>query len=69
MGKTLLAFFITLLIVIVVCTIIAIVRQNKINKTNKSSTVSGADNHVMETGKYSGKYSICKKIGEANAEF
>ena len=66
MGRTLFVFFITLIVVIIACAIIAIIRQNKISKENKNSTVTGADNHVMKTSKYSGKYSTCKKIGEMN---
>lgn len=69
MDKALLAFIFTLIAVIIVCTVIAIVKQVRINKTSKNSTVVGSHNHRMKTKNYSGKYSICGKIGEADAEF
>lgn len=69
MANSLFVFFLSLFIVIVFCAIVAIIRQRLSNKKNQSCTVSGSDNHIMETSKYSGKYSVCKKIGEADAEF
>lgn len=69
MDGALIAFFISLLIVTVICTIIAIFRQVNNERETKDPTVSGSHNHIMQTHRYSGKYSVCKKIGEANAEF
>ncbi len=69
MDGALIAFFISLLVVVVVCTIIAISRQIKNEQATKDPTVSGSHNHIMQTNKYSGKYSVCKKIGEAHEEF
>lgn len=69
MDKALLAFIFTVVAVIIVCTVIAIVKQVRINRTSKNSTVVGSYNHRMKTKNYSGKYSICGKIGEADAEF
>ena len=69
MDSTLLTFLISFSIVVAVCIVGAIIYQVKNEGEIKEPTVSGSDNHVMQTKRYSGKYSVCKKIGEAHAEF
>lgn len=67
MNEILFSFLISLSIVVGVAFFVALVRQIKLGKSTKGSPVSGADNHVMK--RHTGKYSVCKCIGEENAEF
>ena len=69
MDTSLLALLVSSFVVVIVCSIVVIIRQVLNDKETKNRTVSGSDNHIMKTEQYSGKYSRCVKIGEANAEF
>lgn len=67
MIKSLLAFVISLSIVILICTVVAVVRQHKINKREYSVTLPINDN-IMDTSKYSGHYGTCN-TGIVDKEF
>ncbi|GEM_PF-3454219 len=69
MDNILLSFIISLSVVVIVCTITAIIRQIIINSKTKNDTVSASDNHIMDSKKYSGNYKICNSIEVADAEF
>ena len=70
MDINLLFFFVSLAIEVIICVFLAIIRQHLIEKkTLSSNSMKKADNHIMKTEQYSGKYSICSEIGEADAEF
>lgn len=69
MDKSLMAFLISLIIVVVIAVVAAIIRQCQINKDGRNSRMRGSGNHVMETSRYSGCYSVCKQIGEADEEY
>lgn len=67
MDEILFTFLMSLSIVVVIAFLVAVIRQIIIGKGTTSTPVSGSDNHVMK--EHTGKYSVCKNIGEANAEF
>ena len=64
MDGTLLTFIISLDVVLLVCLFVAIHKQSKVKET-----VSGADNHKMNTEKYTGQYTAKTKTGVANELF
>ena len=64
MDQVLLTILLTVLFVIIAASIIVVLRQIKINKIVNDAIVSGSDNHVMDSSKYSGFYSVCEHIGD-----
>lgn len=66
MQTGILSLLISIAIVMVCATILALIKQRKVDK---NSTVENIGNHKMDYKRYSGKYSPCKKIGVADAEF
>ena len=69
MDGTLLTFIISLDVVLLVCLFVAIHKQSKVKETSPARSVSGADNHKMNTEKYTGQYTAKTKTGVANELF
>ena len=68
MEKSLLAFFISLFLVAIICTIVAIIRQKIINESDKNLIMPDISDCSINTNKYVGKYSVCKKIREIDED-
>ena len=69
MDKSLMAFLISLIMVVIIAVVATIIRQRQINKDGRNNCMRGSSNHVMKTSRYSGYYSVCKQIGEADEEY
>lgn len=68
MESVILCLLITLAFVFLICFIFAKKQQTRSKERENQSTVSGSNNHMMDFEKYYNRYSICKNIGEVDAE-
>lgn len=67
MGTSLFVFLISLLIVMLVCLVIAIIKQKRISKNNKAIVTIPFQNDVpMDIEKYSGNWSTVNNIEEVD---